>query len=148
MEYADFVKVFLSFKMSYGFAIHVYIKFAIVEPAQSIDHHDISNTIDSKSAITVAETAISDVSSCSVFPVFYVKRALRLLATKIFDLSVLIFGLFIYVYSSSQKVGHCPFYILGNSVFYTAYLLYRFSSVLVFIELQSLENRKWRSCYR
>ena len=53
-----------------------------------MDQLGISNTVDRTDAFSVARVATPDVSSCSGFGVCYVRRPLRKLATKIFDLSV------------------------------------------------------------
>jgi hypothetical protein len=59
------------------------------------------------------------VSSCSGFEVWYVKRPLRNLAIKIFDLSVLILGVSLNVYLSLQIVRIVLFYMRCKSVFST-----------------------------
>ena len=82
-------------------------------------HLGISNTVDSTGVFRVAVVANPDVSSCSGFRVWYVKRPLRKLATKIFDLPVLILSAFLNVYLSLQKVRIVFFSIRGKSVFST-----------------------------
>jgi hypothetical protein len=53
------------------------------------------------------------------FLVWCVKRPLRKLAKNIFDPSVLILGLWLNLYLSSQKVRAAFFHIRGKSVFST-----------------------------
>ena len=72
-----------------------------------MDHRDISNGVDSACAFRVAGEATTNVSYCSV----------RKFATKLFYLSVLIFGFCLHVYLSSQKVRNSR--TLGRSVFST-----------------------------
>ena len=66
-----------------------------------MDHPGISYTVDSPDALRVAGVATL---TCHLVQVIeYVKRPLRKLATKIFDLSLLILGVFLKVYLSLQK---------------------------------------------
>jgi hypothetical protein len=81
-----------------------------------MDHRDISNTGYNTDAFRVAEAATGDVPSCSGFWDWYVKRVLRKLATKVFDLSALILGLCLDGYLSSQKVRTAFFHICGKNV--------------------------------
>jgi hypothetical protein len=74
--------------------------------------------------------------------VWYVKRALRNLGTKTFDLFVLILGLCLYVYLSSQKERNCVFYILGTRVFSSVQVTIPAFLVFIFMVLQSFENKK------
>jgi hypothetical protein len=60
-------------------------KVAVVELVQLMDHRDISNAVESTCLLRVAGRATSDVLSS--FWVWYVKRARRISATKIFHLS-------------------------------------------------------------
>jgi hypothetical protein len=70
------------------------------------------------SAVEVVNT---DVSSSSVFWIWYVKRLLKQLDTKIFYPSHLILGICLNVCLSLQKVRIGFFYIWGESVFPTVY---------------------------
>jgi len=63
-------------------------KVAIFVPSQWMDHLGISSTVDRRGAFRVAGVTTADVSSFSGFRVWYGKRQLRKLATKIFHLSV------------------------------------------------------------
>ena len=65
---------------------------------------DISNTVDSTGALKVVGIATTDVSTCSVFLVWYMKRPLRKLDTRIFVFSRFILGLCFKVYLSSQNI--------------------------------------------
>jgi len=87
-----------------------------------MDHLDISNTIDSTGAFSVEGAPNTDVSSCWVFWIWYVKRPLRKLTTKIFDLSVRNLGVIFHVHLSSQRIRTIFFYIRGKSVFSTVQL--------------------------
>lgn len=69
-----------------------------------MDHLDISNTVDSIGAFRVAGVATTDVSFCSVFLNLEREKAMIKLATKIFDLALLILGVRLNVYLSSQKL--------------------------------------------
>jgi len=82
---------------------------AIVGPGKPKDHRGISNTVDGTWVFRVAGRAASDVSYSSVSFFFYVKMALRKLATKVVQISIIIFSLCLYAYKSSQKVTNCLF---------------------------------------
>ena len=82
-----------------------YSKAAFVQPARSMDHRDISNRLDSACAFGAAGADNSHVSSCSAFGILYVPKALRKLATKNFDLHVLIFRSSLYVPSSRDNLS-------------------------------------------
>ena len=82
-----------------------------------MDHLDISNTVDSTGAFSVEGAATTDMSACWVFWIWYVKRPLRKLATKIFDLSFHNLGVRFHVHLSSQRARNIFFYIRGKSVF-------------------------------
>jgi len=56
-----------------------------------MNHHDISNTVDSAFAFRVVRAAVTDVSSCSVVSVWCMKRSLRKFAAYVFNISALIF---------------------------------------------------------
>jgi hypothetical protein len=53
------------------------VQLAIFDPAKPIDNRDTANTVGSTGPLRVAAAAVSDVSSCSVFSVWYVQRPLR-----------------------------------------------------------------------
>ena len=106
----------------------------------------ISNTVDRTGPFVVAAVATADVSTCSPFWVWYVRGSLRNLATKIFDLSVLILGVSLYVYLPIQTLRIVFFYIRGKSVFSSVWF-----TVPVFSVSSShgtFETKKWRSWYR
>jgi len=63
-----------------------------------MDHLDISYIVDSIDACRVAGVSNTDVSSNSDFLIWYMERPLRILVTKIFDLTLLIVGVFLTVY--------------------------------------------------
>jgi hypothetical protein len=66
-------------------------------------HSDISDTVDNTDAFRNGGVANPDSPSCSALLIWYVKRPLKKFDKKIFDLSLLILGVFM-VYLSSQKV--------------------------------------------
>jgi len=113
-----------------------------------MDHIGISNTVGSTGEFSVAGVATPDVSSCWGFWVWYVKRPLRKLATKIFDLSLLILGVCLNVYFSLQWVRIVFFCLRGKVCSLLYNLLYQFSQFPVSMEHLKLRKQKWPSRYR
>jgi hypothetical protein len=83
----------------------IHCKIVIVEPVHLMDHHNISNTLDGIGMLGLWEQHLV---TCHLVQYFDSGTWLgqRKPATKIFDLSVLIFGSCLYVYLS-QKVINC-----------------------------------------
>ena len=99
-----------------------------------MDHLGISNIVDRRGAFRVAGVATADVSFCSGLGVWYGKMQLRKVATKIFDLPVLILGVSLNVYLLLQKV-RMSFSIHKVKVCSLLYnLLYQFSQFPVSME--------------
>lgn len=85
--------------------LYAYSKVATVGLQQWMDQFDILYTADNTGAFGVVKMATPDVLACSVsFFICLVKRSLRKLTTNIFNLSVLIFGVYLDVYLIFQKV--------------------------------------------
>jgi len=85
-----------------------------------MDHLDISSTVGNTGAFRVEGAA--KLLTCYLvhfFLIWYLKLPLRKLATKIFELYILIFGVCICVYLLSEKISTVVFYIQVKNVFYT-----------------------------
>jgi hypothetical protein len=90
------------------------ISLPLLNRAQLMNHHNISITVDSTWVFRVAGAAISDMSPCSLFRVWYMQRALSRSATEVFDLSLHTFGLCSNVY----HLHHRKYDIYHISVLY------------------------------
>lgn len=100
--------------------------------------------LNSTGAIRVAGVANTNVSSYSVFWVWYVKKSLRKSDTNIFGLSVLMLGLYLKKYH--QWKWELSFSLYQVKVCFLLHsLLHRLPYFLVFMHLQSF-GKKWRNC--
>jgi len=113
-----------------------------------MDHLDISNTVDSTGALKVVGVATTDVSTCSFFLVWYIKRPLRKLHTKFFDFFRFISGLCFKVYLSSQNLRTVFAYERGKIVFSSVKLTVPVFSISSFRGISEFRKKKWRSRYR
>jgi hypothetical protein len=77
----------------------IYCKIVIVEPVDLKDHHNISNTLDGTGMLGLWEQQLVTCHLVQYFD-YGTWQGQRKPATKIFDLSVLIFGSCFYVYLS------------------------------------------------
>jgi hypothetical protein len=101
-QQADFTKVFSSFKMSCVFRIQANSGFAIAERLEKKGNtttFQIISIAHARSELQEEQIVTSDSFSLLVL---YVKKRPRKLATKSFDLSVLIFGLCLYIYHNRK----------------------------------------------
>ena len=113
-----------------------------------MDHLGVSNTVGSTGEFRVAGVTTPDVSSCWGFWVWYVKRPLRKLTTKIFDISLLTFSVSLNVYFSLHSVRIVFFYIRGKACSLLYNLLHQFSQFPISMEHLKLRKQKLPRCYR
>jgi hypothetical protein len=82
------------------------------------------------------------------FLVFYLKWRLRIFSNNIFEISVLLLCLFLNVYLPPiTKTVHCLSDIRGHKVLYCK-IYVRVLYYFVFMDLQIVESKNWRSCFR
>jgi len=84
-----------------------------------MDHLVISNTVDSTGVVRVAGVSNATMSYFSGICVWHIKIPPRNLATIIFELSALIFGVGLKVNLLLQNIRNVSFYMRGKNVFST-----------------------------